>query len=146
MIAVTFSETEPNNGPTTHDVGHGYSHRSHAPTSYGHHYLWGVYPLTGDDSLLERFYQKSNNSREHWATLLDNVGRLLENTNKQHFNENLKNRTIAFFDWRLEAEEPVELTDTQIVKNTSSPCIYSARRVLSAHSTYRTNVRKGETP
>ena len=75
------------------------------------YYLWGVYPLTGDDSLLERFYQKSNNSREHWGTLLDNVGRLLKNTNKQHFNENLKNRTIAFFEWRLEAEESVELSE-----------------------------------
>ena len=75
------------------------------------YYLWGVYPLTGDDSLLERFYQKSDNARKHWATLFDNIGRLLERTNKQHLNESLKNRTLAFFEWRLEAEEPVELSE-----------------------------------
>ena len=75
------------------------------------YYLWEVYPLTGDGSLLERFYQKSDNARKHWATLFDSVGRLLENTNEQHFNENLKNRTIAFFEWRLEAEESVELRE-----------------------------------
>ena len=73
------------------------------------YYLWEVYPLTGDGSLLERFYQKSDNARKHWATLFDSVGRLLENTNKQHFNESLKNRTLAFFEWRLEAGEPLEL-------------------------------------
>ena len=73
------------------------------------YYLWEVYPLRGDGSLLERFYQKSDNARKHWATLFDNVGRLLERTNKQHLNESLKNRTLAFFEWRLEAGEPLEL-------------------------------------
>ena len=75
------------------------------------YYLWEVYPLRGDGSLLERFYQKSDNARKHWATLFDNVGRLLERTNKQHLNESLKNRTLDFFEWRLEAEEPVELSE-----------------------------------
>ena len=73
------------------------------------YYLWEVYPLRGDGSLLERFYQKSDNARKHWATLFDNVGRLLERTNKQHLNESLKNRTLDFFKWRLEAGEPLEL-------------------------------------
>ena len=75
------------------------------------YYLWEVYPLRGDGSLLERFYQKSDNARKQWATLFDNIGRLLERTNKQHLNESLKNRTLAFFEWRLEAEEPVELSE-----------------------------------
>ena len=73
------------------------------------YYLWEVYPLRGDGSLLERFYQKSDNARKHWATLFDNVGRLLERTNKQHLNESLKNRTLDFFEWRLEVGEPLEL-------------------------------------
>ena len=73
------------------------------------YYLWEVYPLRGDGSLLERFYQKSDNARKHWATLFDNVGRQLERTNKQHLNESLKNRTLDFFEWRLEVGEPLEL-------------------------------------
>ena len=73
------------------------------------YYLWGVYPLTGGDSLLECFYQKSDGERKHWATLFDNIGRLLQNTDKSQFNKDLKDRTIAFFEWRLEAEEPTEL-------------------------------------
>ncbi|MYC70901.1 MAG: hypothetical protein F4X17_09380 [Gemmatimonadetes bacterium] len=75
------------------------------------YYLWDVYPLTGDSSLLARFYQKSNDERKHWATLFDNIGRLLKNTDKPQFNENLEDRTIAFFEWRLEVGEPTELSE-----------------------------------
>ena len=73
------------------------------------YYLWNVYPLTDDSSLLARFYQKSNDERKHWAMLLDNIGRLLQNTDKPQFNKDLKDRTITFFEWRLEAGEPTEL-------------------------------------
>ena len=73
------------------------------------YYLRNVYPLTGDDSLLECFYQKSDGERELWATLFDNIGRSLQNTDKPQFNKDLKDRTIAFFEWRLEAGEPTEL-------------------------------------
>ena len=73
------------------------------------YYLCDVYPLTGGDSLLECFYQKSDGERKHWATLFDNIGRLLQNTDKPQFNKDLKDRTIAFFEWRLEAGEPTEL-------------------------------------
>ncbi len=72
------------------------------------YYLWGVYPLTGNDSLLECFYQKSDSERKHWATLFDNVGRLLQNAGRQ-LDGDLKDRTIVFFEWRLEAKEPMEL-------------------------------------
>ena len=75
------------------------------------YYLRDVYPLTGDDSLLECFYQKSDGERKHWATLFDNIGRLLQNTDKPQFNKDLKDRTIAFFEWRLEAGEPTELRE-----------------------------------
>ena len=75
------------------------------------YYLWGVYPLTGDNSLLECFYQKSDGERKHWAILFDNVGRLLQNTDKQQLNKNLEERTTAFFEWRLGAKEPIELRE-----------------------------------
>ena len=75
------------------------------------YYLWDVYPLRDDSSLLARFYQKSNDERKYWATLFDNVGRLLKNTDKPQFNNKLKDRTIAFFEWRLEVGEPTELRE-----------------------------------
>ena len=75
------------------------------------YYLWSVYPLTGTDSLLECFYRKSDSERKYWATLFDNVGRLLKNTDKPQFNKNLKDRTIAFFEWRLEVGDPTELRE-----------------------------------
>lgn len=73
------------------------------------YYLWDIYPLTGDDSLLEYFYQKSDGEPKLWATLFDNIGRLLQNTDKPQFSKDLKDRTIAFFEWRLEAGAPTEL-------------------------------------
>jgi hypothetical protein len=78
------------------------------------YYLWGMYPLrasVGNNnhySLLERYYQVTNDNREHWANLFDYVGRILWNTHEQ-LDKELKNRIIAFFEWRLEVEEPCEL-------------------------------------
>ena len=74
------------------------------------YYLWEVYPLKGEASLLERFYEKTKNKREHWGGLFDHVGRLLKNNNMQE-NKPLINRVIAFFNWRYEAEEPSELIE-----------------------------------
>ena len=71
------------------------------------YYLWKVYPLKGDDSLLERFYQKTENDRKQWATLFDHVGRSLRNT--KQLDRDLKERILAFFKWRLEVGEPSEL-------------------------------------
>ena len=58
------------------------------------YYLWDVYPLTGGDSLLECFYQKSDGERKHWATLFDNIGRLLQNTDKPQFTKFAKYTTV----------------------------------------------------
>ena len=74
------------------------------------YYLWEVYPLTGDESLLERFYDKTNDDRKRWAQLFDHVGRSLRNSGK-HLDKTLTDRVIAFFDWRLEAAEPLELQE-----------------------------------
>ena len=72
------------------------------------YYLWEVYPLTGDDSLLEEFYEKTKEDKERWSHLFDYVGRSLRNSGKQ-LEEGLKQRIIDFFNWRFEEKEPSEL-------------------------------------
>ena len=74
------------------------------------YYLWEVYPLTGDESLLERFYNKTSDDRKRWARLFEDVGRLLRNSDK-HLDKVLTNRAIAYFDWRFQAAEPLELQE-----------------------------------
>jgi hypothetical protein len=74
------------------------------------YYLWDVYPLTGDNSLLERFYVKTQAHKAHWGVLFDHVGRSLKNTGPTLV-ENLKQRIIRFFEWRLAYGEPTELKE-----------------------------------
>ena len=77
----------------------------------GHHlftyYLWEIYPLKDEKSLLERYYQKTRSDRERWATLFGYIGRGLRNT--KHLDNGLKERILAFFEWRFEEGEPSEL-------------------------------------
>ena len=78
------------------------------------YYLWGMYLLRGSveknnrSSLLERYYEVTDNNREHWANLFNYVGRILRNTGNQ-LDKDLKDRTIAFFEWRFAVQESVEL-------------------------------------
>ena len=72
------------------------------------YYLWQVYPLVGDESLLARFYDKTSDDLSRWAKLFDHVGRSLRNSGK-YLDQELVNRAIAYFKWRLEAAEPQEL-------------------------------------
>jgi hypothetical protein len=74
------------------------------------YYLWEVYPLTGDESLLERFYDKTKDNRKRWGQLFDHVGRSLRNSGR-HLDKTLTDRIIAFFDWRFAAAEPLELQE-----------------------------------
>lgn len=74
------------------------------------YYLWEVYPLTGDESLLERFYDKTKDDRKRWGQLFDHVGRSLRNSGRQ-LDKTLTDRIITFFDWRFEAAEPLELRE-----------------------------------
>ncbi|QLA21617.1 hypothetical protein GD604_08845 [Desulfolutivibrio sulfoxidireducens] len=74
------------------------------------YYLWEVYPLTGEESLLERFYDKTNDDRKCWAQLFDHVGRSLRMSGK-HLEKPLVDRAIAYFDWRFKAAEPLELQE-----------------------------------
>ncbi len=72
------------------------------------YYLWKVYPLTGEKSLLERFYEQTDSNPAHRANLFKYVGRILRNS-KGQIDQELKNRIIAFFEWRFEQGEPTEL-------------------------------------
>ena len=74
------------------------------------YYLWQVYPLVGHDSLLARFYDKTNDDRKRWARLFNHVGRSLKNSGK-YLDKDLTNRAVAYFDWRLEVAEPLELQE-----------------------------------
>jgi hypothetical protein len=74
------------------------------------YYLWEVYPLTGDESLLERFYSMTQDDRKRWGQLFDHVGRSLRNSGRQ-LDQTLIERITTFFDWRLEAAEPLELQE-----------------------------------
>ena len=80
----------------------------------GHHlftyYLWEAYPLTGEESLLERFYQKTNEYRVLWTNLFDHVGRMFQNSEK-HLDHALKERCIQFFNWRFEVGDTTELRE-----------------------------------
>jgi hypothetical protein len=74
------------------------------------YYLWGVYPLTGSNSLLESFYLSTTNDRARWASLFDHVGRSLKKTGPG-LAADLKERIITFFDWRFAQREGVELKE-----------------------------------
>ena len=72
------------------------------------YYAWSVYPLKGEDSLLERFYSKTTDDRERWTSLFDHVGRSLSGTNKP-LEEDMRDRVVSFSDWRFEEGEAEEL-------------------------------------
>lgn len=88
--------------------------RTNVADTLGEHlftyYLWDVFPLTGEGSLLERYYKRTQDDKERWAQLFDFVGRTLKNSSKQ-LREDLKERVIKFFRWRLERKEPCELRE-----------------------------------
>ena len=72
------------------------------------YYLWGLFPLIGEESLLERFYLGTREDRKRWSNLVDRLGLKLENT-KEDLEEDTKRGLIDFFEWRLEAGDTDEL-------------------------------------
>lgn len=72
------------------------------------YYLWGVYPLRGEESLIERFYEQTDDRREHWRNLFNYVGLRLRNSEEQ-LDQNLENRIVTFCEWRLKQEDLTEL-------------------------------------
>lgn len=74
------------------------------------YYLWEVYPLTGDSSLLEKFYEKTKEDKDRWSRLFSYIGVSLKNSDNQ-LEASLKQRTIDFFNWRFNKKEPSELKE-----------------------------------
>ena len=72
------------------------------------YYLWGMFPLNGQESLLQEFYQQTDKKREHWADLFNDIGHRLRNTGKD-LDPNMKDRVMKFFKWRLKQGEQGEL-------------------------------------
>ncbi len=72
------------------------------------YYLWEMFPLKGEESLLEKFYQQTDEKPEHWANLFNNIGRRLSNTG-QDLDPSMKERVKQFFKWRLKQGEQREL-------------------------------------
>ena len=73
------------------------------------YYLLGRIPLQGKDSLLQRFYNKTEKDPKKWATLFDHLGRLLKNT--PELSPEVADRCKAFFESRLRAGNPEELKE-----------------------------------
>ncbi|MEP5763991.1 MAG: hypothetical protein ABJ308_05335 [Halieaceae bacterium] len=73
------------------------------------YYLWQVYHLTGNGSLLEQYYERTNDDRERWAQLFDHLGRSLNASTE--LDEDLLDRVLAYYKWRFEASEPTELKE-----------------------------------
>lgn len=73
-------------------------------------YLWEVYPLIDETSLLERFYGSTADDRQYWARIFSYIGRSFSNSGK-NLDSYLTERAKAFFDWRLQTAEKVELQE-----------------------------------
>ena len=73
------------------------------------YYLWGIYPLNGKHSLLDRFFQKTSGKPERWGALFGHVGFIL--INAEDLNQDLKGRFMSFFEWRLELGSAEELKE-----------------------------------
>ena len=72
------------------------------------YYLWDQYPLEGDGSLLEQYYQRTDNSPEYWGNLFNYIGRRLLDGGED-LDQNLKEKIIKFCEWRIDQKRPTEL-------------------------------------
>ena len=72
------------------------------------YYLWDQYPLEGDGSLLEQYYQRTDNSPEIWGNLFNYIGRRLLNGGED-LDQNLKEKIRKFCEWRIDQKRSTEL-------------------------------------
>ena len=68
------------------------------------YYLWGLYPLEGDESLLEYFYEQTASSPVHHKELFGQVGRMLLQSDS--LGQDLRDKFVAFFELRLAKGTP----------------------------------------
>ena len=70
------------------------------------YYSWGLHPIKGEDSLLEKFYQKAGHSC--WNPLFTYAGRYLQRISSP-LKGKMKRLVIDFFDWRYDVRDEKEL-------------------------------------
>ena len=64
------------------------------------YYLWGQYPLKGDGSILEYFYEHTVGKPDYHKELFSDVGRMLLQSDS--LDQDSKDKFAAFFEFRLE--------------------------------------------
>ena len=72
------------------------------------YYIGGQYPLLGQDSLIEQYYQSTESRPERQAGLFKQVGLMLYHT-KEGLASDIVDRFKDFFDWRLGVGNSAEL-------------------------------------
>lgn len=72
--------------------------------------LWQVFPLTGEASHLQQYYDNTKAHPVRWARLFNHIGRSLKNAGS-HIKDELKTRVYQFVSWRLEQTSKDELKD-----------------------------------
>jgi hypothetical protein len=92
---------------------HDGSRRTDPVSNLGQHLLaytlWGQLPLEGKDSLIQRFYNKTEKDPKQWAALFDHLGRLLKKT--AELSNELTEGCKGFFEFRLRAANAEELKE-----------------------------------
>ena len=73
------------------------------------YFLWGLFPLKGGNSLLERFFQKTSHEPEQQGLLFRQIGFILRDAND--IEEGPKERVKEFFEWRLSHGNSLEMKE-----------------------------------
>ena len=73
------------------------------------YYLWGMYQLKGEESLLDRFFRKTSGQPGYWAALFRHIGSILRNV--EQLDHEGKDKFMTFFEWRLGQGEAKELEE-----------------------------------
>ncbi len=71
-------------------------------------YLWEVYNIGDENSLLDKFYASTETDKTIWGNLLQNMGSSFKKS-KHDLDPNLVQRAIDFIGWRLTQKAPKEL-------------------------------------
>lgn len=70
--------------------------------------FWDLYPLRGNQSILQMYYQSADDDRGLWTNLFRYVGHRLQD-NWRHLDDESLTKVVLFFEWRLEVGNVAEL-------------------------------------
>ncbi len=87
---------------------HNYSLEDKLTDLFFYFYMQGKFTLHGEDSLLARYYQATDNDRHSWGKLFARVGRTSQHSTPS---EEQKNKIVAFLQWRVAQKEACELSE-----------------------------------